>query len=144
MKNEIMASEWRWLQICWQGNHSTVNCSKCGFALLLEKQVTYVLLYYHICLKSAKKNFVFYFFPLMYIVGCTVAVGPNEEPMIFHSNSSFSLQTQSGTIFISFSCSLQCDKKHKKSLGQDQKKGVKKNVLIYTPEFWMTGQRETS
>lgn len=37
MKNEIMASEWRSLQICWTGNHFKVNCSKSGLDLLLEK-----------------------------------------------------------------------------------------------------------
>ena len=48
MKNEIMASEWRSLQICWLGNHFKANCSKCGLDLLLEKHgfsiyVTYSL-----------------------------------------------------------------------------------------------------
>lgn len=39
MKNEIMASERRALQICWPGNHFKVNCGKCGLAPLLGKDV---------------------------------------------------------------------------------------------------------
>lgn len=39
MKNEIMASERRALQICWPGNHFKVSCGKCGLAPLLGKDV---------------------------------------------------------------------------------------------------------
>lgn len=54
MKNEIMASEWRSLQICWPGNHFKVNRSKCGLDLLLEKYVfsIYVTCPLFLCLHS--------------------------------------------------------------------------------------------
>lgn len=92
MKNEITASEWRSLQICWPGNLFKVNCSKCGFDLLLEKHITYILLP-HVTEISQQKFYVYYLLPLIYLVGCSAAVTPNEYK-IFNCNSHFSLQTQ--------------------------------------------------
>lgn len=50
MKNEIMASEWRSLQICWPGNHFKVNCSKSSLDLLLEKYLFSVYVTQPLCL----------------------------------------------------------------------------------------------
>lgn len=47
MKNEIMASERRVLQICWPGNHFKVNCGKCGLAPLHGKDYFLFMVHIH-------------------------------------------------------------------------------------------------